>query len=126
MCQGADRVKKAMVQTLNAEFESLIMKDTESLEDFCMKMNGLMKNMRVLGEEIDRSYVVQISSTIEQFGNLETMTIEETVGSIKVPEERMRGQSDNTGGQLHLSEEAKSGQRRKGTKVSFFSLERNG
>lgn len=34
MCLTADRVKKAKVQTLKAEFEILRMKDTESLDDF--------------------------------------------------------------------------------------------
>lgn len=37
MCMGAERVKMAKVQTLKAEFESLNMKDTDNLDDFCMK-----------------------------------------------------------------------------------------
>lgn len=101
MCLGADLVKKARVQTLKADFESLSMKDSESLDDFYMKLNGLVTNIRALGESIEETYVVkkllravppkflQIASTIEQFGNLETMTIEETVGSLKAHEERL-------------------------------------
>lgn len=42
MCLGADRVKKARVQTLKADFESLNMKDTKLLDDFCMKLSGLV------------------------------------------------------------------------------------
>ena len=46
---------------------------------------------------------LQIASTIEQFGNVETMTIE---GSLKEHEERLRGQSENSSGhQLLLTEE---------------------
>ncbi|KAL8145756.1 hypothetical protein AgCh_003778 [Apium graveolens] len=118
MCLGADRVKKARVQTLKAEFESLSMKDSEPLDDFCMKMKGLVINIRALGENVEENYVVkkllravpqkflQIASTIEQFGNLEIMTVEEAVGSLKDHEERLRcNQVENNGGQLMLTEE---------------------
>lgn len=47
---------------------------------------------------------LQITSTIEQFGDLETMTIEEAVGSLKAHEERLRGQSETCRGQLLLTE----------------------
>lgn len=117
MCLGADRVKKARIQTLKAEFEFLSMKDSEKIDDFCMKLNGLVTNIRALGETIEEAYVMkkllravpakflQITSTIEQFGNLEAMTIEEVVGSLKAHEERLHGQSENGGGQLLLTEE---------------------
>ncbi|KAL8091403.1 hypothetical protein AgCh_033858 [Apium graveolens] len=49
-----------------------------------------------------------MASTIEQFRELEFMTIEETVGTLKAHEERMRGQPENTGGQLLLTEEKRS------------------
>ncbi|KAL8113050.1 hypothetical protein AgCh_020395 [Apium graveolens] len=51
MCQGADRVKKTRVQTLKAEFESLRMDDNEQLDEFYMKLNGLVSTIRALGEE---------------------------------------------------------------------------
>lgn len=117
LCQGADRVRKARIQTLKTEFESLNMKDNEPLDDFCMKLNGLVTNIRALGEEINESYVVkkllravpmkflQIASTMEQFGNVDTMTVEETVGSLKAHEERLKCQIDATGNQLLLTEE---------------------
>lgn len=117
MCLGADRVKKARIQTLKAEFEFLSMKDSELIDDFCMKLNGLVTNIRALEETIDEAYVVkkllrsvpsiflQITATIEQFGNLETMTIEEAVGSLKAHEERLRGKTEAGGEQLLLTEE---------------------
>ncbi|XP_074336066.1 uncharacterized protein LOC141673234 [Apium graveolens] len=104
MCLGADRGKKAKVQTLKAEFESLKMKDAEQLDEFCIKLNGWEPNIRALGETIDEGYVVkkllravptkflQIASTIEQFGDLDTMSVEEAVGSLKAHEERLNGQ----------------------------------
>ncbi|XP_074375171.1 uncharacterized protein LOC141716909 [Apium graveolens] len=117
MCQGADRVKRARIQTLKTEFEFLNMKDTELIDDFCVQLNGIVTNIRALGESVDEAYVVkkllcvvpekflQITSTIEQFGNLEMMTIEEAVGSLKAHEERLRGKNENSGSQLLLTEE---------------------
>lgn len=99
MCLGADRVKKAKVQTLKSEFEVLKMKGTKELDTFCMKLNGLVTTIRVLGETIEEAFLLkkllrvvptkflQIASTIEQFGDLEKMTIEEAVGSLKAHEE---------------------------------------
>ncbi|XP_074375805.1 uncharacterized protein LOC141717570 [Apium graveolens] len=95
LSQGAGRVKKVIVQTLKAEFESLSMKETDKLDDFYTNLKGLVTNKRDLGEEVKESYVVkkllcavslkflQITSTIEQFGNLEKMSMEEEIGSLR-------------------------------------------
>ncbi|XP_074342971.1 uncharacterized protein LOC141680731 [Apium graveolens] len=102
MCQGADRAKQAKVQTLKSEFENLHMKESDQLDEFCMKLNGLVINICALGETVSESYVVkrlframpdrylQIVSTIEQFGDLNKMTVEETVGSLKTNDERTK------------------------------------
>ena len=126
MSQGAEKVKTAKVQTLKAEFEALCMRDTDQLDDFYMKVNGIVSNIRALGEEIAESYVVkkilraappkflQIASALEQFGNLNTMSVEEVIGSLKAHEERIRGPMNDekqkgsvsgTGEQLMLTEE---------------------
>lgn len=117
LCQGLDKVKAAHVQTLKAEFEGMIMKDSEQIDNFYMRMNGLVTNIRALGEEMEESYVVkkflrsvpskflQITSALEQFGDLEKMTMEEAVGSLKAHEERVRGKSKNTESQLLLTRE---------------------
>lgn len=117
MCQGAERVKAARVQTMKAEFESLAMKENEVIDEYCMKLNGLVTNIRALGEEVSESYVVkkllrsvpskflQLTSTIEQFADLTTMTVEEAVASLKAHEERVKGKSESSGGQLLLTEE---------------------
>lgn len=127
---GADKVKKAKAQTLKSEFESLNMKDSEQLDDFCMKLNGLVARIRALGETIGEEYVVkkllravptkflQIASAIEQFGNLETMSVEEVIGSLKAHEERLSGQSDSKEGQqLLLTEEEWSKRENSGGKL---------
>lgn len=79
MCLGAERVKKSRVQTLKSDFESLSIGETEQLDDFYMKLNGIVSTIRSLGEEMGEWYVVkkllrtvppkflQIASTIDQF-----------------------------------------------------------
>lgn len=108
MFMGADRVKTARVQTLKAEFEILSMKDTETIDEFTVKVNNVVSNIRALGDKIEEDYVVkkllravpskfvQIASTIEQFADLEKMTVEEVIGRLKAHEERIRGHSENT------------------------------
>ena len=59
LCQGASRAKKARVQTLKSEFEMLSMSDSEKIEDFHMRMNSLVTNIRALGETMEESYVVK-------------------------------------------------------------------
>ncbi|KAI3684116.1 hypothetical protein L6452_33335 [Arctium lappa] len=117
MYMGANRVKTAKVQTLKAEFETLSMKDTEIIDDFAVKVNNIVSNIRALGEKVDEAYVVkkllravpskflQIASTIEQFADLDKMTVEEVIGRLKAHEERVRGQSDSGEGKLLLSYE---------------------
>ncbi|XP_074337094.1 uncharacterized protein LOC141674273 [Apium graveolens] len=105
--QGSDKVKQAKAQTLRSDFETIKMKDSEQIEDFCMRLNGLVTNIRALGETIGEGQVVkklirailnkflQIASAIEQFGNLESMSVEEVVGSLRAHEERLQGSTDN-------------------------------
>ena len=59
MCQGADRVKNAKIQTLKTEFESMNMKDSDSLDDFYLKITALVTNIRALGEVVAEAYVVK-------------------------------------------------------------------
>lgn len=66
---------------------------------------------------MDESYVVkkllreipakflQITSTMEQFGDLKIMTVEETIGSLKAHKERLKGKIESIEGQLMLTEE---------------------
>ncbi|XP_074342367.1 uncharacterized protein LOC141679903 [Apium graveolens] len=48
---------------------------------------------------------LQITSAIEQFGDIEKMIVDETIGSLKAREERLRGQTEARGGKLLLTED---------------------
>lgn len=117
MSLGAERVKQAKVQTLRAELDTLSMAETESLDDFCIKLFGIVTNIRVLGETVDEISVVKkllravpskyvnIASTIEQFEKIEEMTVEHIVGRLKAHDERTRGVVEDKGGKLLMTEE---------------------
>lgn len=51
------------------------------------------------------SKFLQITSTMEQFGDLESMTIEEAVASLKAHEERVKGKSEEKESKLLLTED---------------------
>ncbi|XP_074355854.1 uncharacterized protein LOC141695493 [Apium graveolens] len=73
LCQGAERVKAAKIQTLKSEFEAMTMKDDETIDDFHMKMNGIVTNIRALGEKMDESYTVKKFLRAERVkGKIET------------------------------------------------------
>lgn len=99
---GADRVKEARLQTLESEFESLKMKDSESLDDFTGKISQLVSQANNLGSTIENKRLVrkllgsapakfiQIVAAIEQFADLNTMSFQEAVGRLKAYEERIK------------------------------------
>jgi hypothetical protein len=113
---GDDRIKEVRVQALKSEFDRLQMKDTESIDDFALRMTTITNEIRLLGEKFEDSNSVrkflravpskflEIASAIEQFGNLKTMTMEEVTGRLKAHEERLRGSADEKDdGQLLLT-----------------------
>lgn len=117
---GAERVKEARTQTLKSEFERLLMKDSEKIDDFVARLMSVVNEIRVLGETIEETYVVkkflravprrylQIVSTIEQFGDLKTMTIDEVVGRLKAYEDRVHALDEKDDEHCMLTEARKS------------------
>ena len=87
-------VKKAKIQMLKHEFEMLTMREEESVANFAAKLTMLVAHMRSLGEKIAEGVIVSkllhatptkydpITSSIEQFEDLDTMTLDEAIGSI--------------------------------------------
>ncbi|CAH9098259.1 unnamed protein product [Cuscuta epithymum] len=124
---GEERVKSARIQTLKSEFEMLRMKESESIDDFAIKLHKIATNIRTLGEKFEEACVVkkllravptkylQIASTIEQFGDMETMTVEEAVGRLRCYEERIRGHEEIEGNQLLLTQEEWLARSKKGS-----------
>lgn len=117
---GVARVREAKAQTLRNEFELIRMKESESVDDFSMRLNAIVNNLRMLGDPLEEEKVVQkflrvvpsrfvqVAIAIEQLLDLKTLSIEEVTGRLRTVEERYRpGDNDGAvdGGRLLLTEE---------------------
>ncbi|GAU30051.1 hypothetical protein TSUD_332200 [Trifolium subterraneum] len=56
---GDERVKSIKLLTLKREFEMLKMKETESVKEYTSKLSHLVNQMRLYGEAVDDSKVVE-------------------------------------------------------------------
>ncbi|XP_074374848.1 uncharacterized protein LOC141715758 [Apium graveolens] len=99
------------------------MKENDQLDEFYIKLNGLVINIRALEEKMEEAYVVkkllravpskflQIASAIEQFGDLEEIFVEKVISSLKVHEEHLGGRTEAGRGQFLLTKESGEGRR---------------
>jgi hypothetical protein len=100
---GEDRVKKAHVQVLKRQLNKLHMGDLETINEYSMKLNTLVGEIRSLGTKLDDSEVVEklfssvtdrflhIIGTTEQFGDIENMSVSEAIGRLRTSEEGPKG-----------------------------------
>jgi hypothetical protein len=103
---GVDRVQKAKLQTLKTEFEMMVMKDDETIDNFSGRLSGVASKANSLGTTFDDAILVrkllnsvperflQIVASIEQYSDLDTITFEEAIGRLKTYEERIRSKKE--------------------------------
>ena len=130
--RGADEeispniVCKDRVQALRPKFETMFMGEEESVVDFAGKLPKVATQLRSLREKIDDGVLVAIilrivpakfdtfTSSIEKFGDMDSMSLEEAIGSLKIYEEKLCDQeawreerlllSKAVGNQRHMKE----------------------
>jgi hypothetical protein len=117
----SDRARKTTLQALHKEWENLVFKPSEDVDDFVLRLNTLQQKMMhfdddTYGEEIavkklfrciPKKYK-QIARSIESPLNLSTMLIEEAIGRLKVvdgDEPQPLSGPIIVGGKLHLTRE---------------------
>ncbi|GJW58562.1 zinc finger, CCHC-type containing protein [Tanacetum coccineum] len=99
---GEERVQQARLQTLKSEFEMLHMKEDETIDTFTAKLTTIVNKAASLGHTMEDETLVrkllnavpdrylQIVASIEQYSDLDEMTLEEAIGRLKTYEERSK------------------------------------
>jgi hypothetical protein len=118
---GSDRAHKTTLQALRKEWENLVFKTGEGVDDFALRLNTLQQKMVQFGDDtygeervvekvfrcIPEKYK-QIARSIESLLELSTMSIEEAIGRLKVvdgDEPQPLSEPITVDGKLHLTRE---------------------
>jgi hypothetical protein len=117
---GDDRVRASTAQTLLRQFETAKFKDGESVEDYSLRLVGMVQHLATLGETLEEAKVVgkflrsmpakyrQIVLAIQTLLPVDTLTLADVTGRLKAAEEEFEAPPPtvNHAGKLYLSEEA--------------------
>lgn len=116
--QGDSKVKTVKLQTLRREFETLQMKDSESVADFLSKVMKNVNQKRSYGETVSDQTVVEkvlrslpakwdhVVTAIEESKDLTTLSFDRLMGSLQAHEGRVnRGLENVTEGQAFQAKE---------------------
>ncbi|GJW46839.1 zinc finger, CCHC-type containing protein [Tanacetum coccineum] len=121
---GEERVQQARLQTLKSEFEMLHMKEDETIDTFTGKLTTLVNKAASLGHTVEDSVVVrkllnvvpdkflQIVASIEQYSDLDEMSVDEAIGRLKTFEERIKSKKIPVDSQESLMFTRHEGQRK--------------
>ncbi|WVZ49093.1 hypothetical protein U9M48_000474 [Paspalum notatum var. saurae] len=114
---GDDRIKKASAQKAQREYELLAFRDGESVEDFAMRLTGIVNQLAILGDpEPDKKVVEkylriakprfkQLVLSIETLLDISALSLEEVTGRLKAAEDDEPPPPPSAGGKLYLTEE---------------------
>ena len=98
---GIDSLAQSRAQGLRREFKNLSMTKIDKVSEFTDKFSRIVFKLRQLGERVDDKEAVKkllwsmpprydsLMLSLEQFGDLDTMSLVEAIGSLKVHEMRL-------------------------------------
>ncbi|GKE40378.1 hypothetical protein Tco_1463783, partial [Tanacetum coccineum] len=99
---GEERVQQARLQTLKSDFEMLHMKEDETIDTFTVKLTTLVNKAASLGHTTEDQTLVrkllnvvpdrflQIVASIEQYSDLDKMSVDEAIRRLKTFEKRLK------------------------------------
>ena len=112
---GVDHVVQSKIQSLRREFENLAMKKDEKVSDFSSRFTKIISELRDLGERLVEKEVVakllrsmpvkydSLTFSLEQFGNMRGLSVDEVIGSLRVHEQRLQERDSREEEQVLLS-----------------------
>ena len=104
-----DRVRKAHERQLKRQFDRLNMADGETIPEFAKKLIPLVSEIRSLGVKLEDEAVVErlfsairgrfmdIVNTIEQWGDVSAMNVQEAIGRLTALEQNQRDRRHSGG-----------------------------
>ncbi|GKF24010.1 hypothetical protein Tco_0076332 [Tanacetum coccineum] len=103
---GEERVQQGKLQILKSDFEMLHIKEDETIDTFTGKLTTLVNKAASLGHTIKDETIVrkllnvvpdrylQIVASIEQYSDLDEMSVDEAIGRLKTFEERLKSKKE--------------------------------
>ncbi|XP_015158842.1 uncharacterized protein [Solanum tuberosum] len=103
--QGSSRVKRAQLQALRKDFETLEMKEGESVTNYCARTMEITNKMRFHGEKIGDVAIVEkilrsltskynyVVCSIEESKDIDELSLDELQSSLLVHEQKMNKSS---------------------------------
>ncbi|KAJ4817458.1 polyprotein [Rhynchospora pubera] len=100
--QGSAKVVAVKLQGLRRDFETLFMKQGETIQDFLSRASSIVNQIQACGEEVTNSTLVakvlrsltpkfdHVVAAIEESKDLSTYTFDELMGSLQVHEARLK------------------------------------
>ncbi|XP_075076448.1 uncharacterized protein LOC142163093 [Nicotiana tabacum] len=99
--QGSSKVITVKIQSLRRDFETLFMKNNESVQDFLSRVTGIVSQMKSYGEEVSDETVVakvlrslppkfeHVVAAIEESKDLSVFSFDELMGSLQSHESQI-------------------------------------
>ncbi|XP_076908329.1 uncharacterized protein LOC143565155 [Bidens hawaiensis] len=100
---GAERVKDARLHALIREFDGMMMKETETIDEYASRMTTISSKAATLGQPYEErklvqkfftslpSRFIQVVASLEKVLDLKTIGFEDVVGRLKAYEEHIKG-----------------------------------